>query len=256
MPYKYPSLRTTLPIAGYMASLDAGAAATDQFTADGSQDGTLVSGATRSGTPLAYLLDGTNDHVTFGDTADFTTGQMTLSMWLKRGSATTAEQIILSKFGRSGGVATEDGWGWRFFNNKIEVFLVLNGATHVWTSTSTYSDTASWHHVAVVLTSNSGTISVYYDGASVAGSWTALTGAVVLDNNAYLLRAGNYLYAGTSYGHFDGLMDDIIIYMTGLDSVNIGHLAAERGAIYAEAAGDFEVGMFGGMSGTMTGGMQ
>lgn len=256
MSYKYPSLRATLPIVGYLASLDTGAAASDQFTADGSQDGTLVNGATRSETPLAYLLDGTNDYITFGDTADFTSGQMTLSIWAKRTSTTTSEQVLLSKFGRTGGANTEDGWGIRFYLNKIEVFLVLNAATHVWSSASTYTDTTAFHHIAAVLTSNSGTISVYLDGVAISGSWTTLTGEIFLENNLYSLRPGNYTFGGLNYGHFDGLIDDIIIYMTGLDSVNIGHLAAERGAIYAEATGDFEVGMFGGMSGAMTGGMQ
>ena len=255
MSYLYPSLRTTLPVAGYYARLDAGAAATDQFTTDGANDGTLANGATRSGSPLAYSLDGVNDYITCGDVGDFTTGQMTLSVWIKRANSSTTEQVVLSKFGRSAGTVTEDGWGLRFNSNKIQVFLVKDASTHIWESTSTYSDVASWHHLAVVLTSGSGTISVYYDGASIAGSWTLLTGVVTLDNTTYPLRCGNYTYSGTDYGPFAGLIDDVLLYLTGLDATNIGYLASQRGAIYAEASGDFESGMFGGISGAMTGGM-
>jgi hypothetical protein len=194
----------------------------------------LTNGATRSGSPLAYSLDGTNDFISFGDVVDFTSGSMTLSMWVKRDNAATSAQVIIGKFGRSGGVATEDGWLLRFYLNKFEVVLIKNAVQYKWTSTSTYTDTASFHQYTVVLTSGSGEISVYQNGSAIAGSFTGI--AFTLDDTAYELRVGNYVYVGIDYDHFSGSVDDILIWTTGLGSAEAGYLASQRGAIYALAA--------------------
>jgi hypothetical protein len=241
--YKYPSLRTTLPVAGYYAMLDAGAAASDQFTADGTQDGTLTNGATRSGSPLAYSFDGTNDYIAITDSAALQTqsgasGVLTLSAWVYPTSFSIPRTIV-GKYTSGGGA-----------NNREFIFGVGVGADagklwfQAYASSSSDYDTAittsaltlnTWFHVAVTfdnsLSGITNKVRLYINGVLQSVSRSLFGGTFSSIPNS----TGNWNIGAYSNGTepWSGLIDDVIIYGLVQDATNIAFLASQRGAIYA-----------------------
>lgn len=243
MLYKYPSLRTTPPVAGYYARLDAGAAATDQFTTDGTQNGTLTNGATRSGSPLAYSFDGVNDYITSAAVSGWNVINATVSAWV---NVTIGSAIQIAN--RYYATTVDQGWilninaaGKAVFSGRESAALFISavGAT---TLTS-----GVWTHIAGVKSGTSWKVYVngVEDGSTVAGN-----GTTAFASNPLMIGA---LPVFSLYSALT--LDDFVFYTTNLAAVDIGYLATQRGAIYAEAPSDFESGMFGGISGAMTGGM-
>jgi hypothetical protein len=75
-----------------------------------------------------------------------------------------------------------------------------NTAFRALVSTTTMSDTATWHHIAVV--GSSGTIKIYIDG--VAQGNTAAQGTIIDSSSSYGVgRAGDY-----SGLYFNGWIDE------------------------------------------------
>ena len=229
MPYKYPSLRTTLPLAGYYARLDTGAAASDQFTADGTQNGTLTNGATRANDDgLAYSFDGANDYITAN--APTLGVSRTIACWVKS-SSLTAIQTLLS----IGNSSSENN----FFLIRLRGDVSGDPCEAVWensvgTSTavatgSTYS-TSTWLHIAATVSSGNG-LRLWVNGSLTAT--TAITGSQTGINISAIgaLRRSSVI-------HFtSGLIDDAIIYNYEMASPEIAYLASQRGAIYQLIAG-------------------
>lgn len=244
MAYKYPSLRTTLPVAGYYAKLDSGAAVSDQFTADGTQNGTLTNGASRvDDGGLAYSFDGVNDHITLSPAILIpATNDWTLSFWVR--PSVTTESTMLSQYTTADGrfIVRIDAGNYRLF---------CGGGEGSFSIGSTAAVANTWAHICI--TRSGKTFTIYVNNVS-AGTRTDSGTRSLLQ---YKTLIGKRETDGTSENHFTGLIDDVLVY-TGivLDATNRGYLASQRGAVYAEVNSDFEnVGMFGGMSGTMTGGM-
>jgi hypothetical protein len=242
MPYLYPSLRTTLPVAGYYARLDAGAAATDQFTADGSQDGTLTNGATRANDGgLAYSFDGTNDHITLSPAILIpATASWTLSAWVKPSVIT--ESTWFSQYQPVDGrfIVRIDGGNYVLF---------CGGGEGTFSIGSTAAVANTWAHIAI--TRSSKTFAIYVNGISAGTRTDSGTRSILQYKSLIAKRESD----GTSENHFTGLIDDLLVWNSvALGTTEIGYLASQRGAIYA-ATQDDEAGMFGGISGAMTGGM-
>lgn len=207
MAYKYPSLRATLPVLGYYARLDAGAAATDQFTTDGSQDGTLTNGATRADDGgLAYSLDGVNDYIVFTPTSATTVH--TVSCWIK--SSDAGDAILFG--GSTNNIyalyfSSSSAGGDLYYSHGYLVFQAHGGFT-------------GWTHLAVV---RNGTNVKFYKNGVLIGSKTLPSNAA--QSLRYIGREGGGFY-------YKGLIDDLLVYETNLDAANIGYLASQRGAIY------------------------
>ena len=235
--YLYPSLRTTPPVAGYYARLDAGSAATDQFTADGSQDGTLTNGATRANdSGLAYSFDGTNDLVLTSLSASSIGNTPTLSCWMKRTNANAFGAILSNRPG-SFSTATDktfaltQGDPFAGTANKRIGFILFDTISR-YRSYVTNTDVidGNFHHIAVVVGASS--VTVYIDGVSrtttltSAGTWPAVSGG------RGFLSIGAANDAATPLAC---LVDDAVVYSSNLSATDIGYLASQRGAIYATA---------------------
>lgn len=256
MPYKYPSLRTTLPVAGYYARLDAGAAASDQFTADGTQNGTLTGGATRSGSPLAYSFDGVDDYINCGvfNPTGASGTRLSVAAWVNAGAALPSNGQMVSQYNTTAGARA---WqiGITGTNRKLHVQITSDGTA---TSFKRYESTSdvfndTWRHIGFSF--NSGTLILYVDGAAV--SYTAITDdsftAITNFSSAVFIGARQ---AGSSFATpAAGSIDDVVISPAVIDATGFAQLASQRGAIY-ELMADSEPEMAGGMTGTMTGGMQ
>jgi hypothetical protein len=242
--YKYPSLRTTAPVAGYYARLDAGAAATDQFTADGAQDGTLTNGATRADdSGLAYSFDGTDDYVSFGINA-FGSGlngatAISFAAWIKYtaliGAANQYGNVMFSKR-----LSLDVAGIWLNIRSDVGQSgkLLVGGRSRssdaFQEATSTQVIAAgSWTHIAGVLDYTAKTVTTYINGVATAAS------SLSFGSNTYTNSTGTIVDAmGTNTGSifYQGLIDDAIIFSIGLSSTQIGYLASQRGAIYALAS--------------------
>jgi len=238
MPFKYPSLRTTLPIAGYHARLDAGAAATDQFTADGSQDGTLTNGATRAGSPLAYSFDGVNDFIDIGDQAslNFGTGNFTIAAWIK--TTTTTRRSIINKFRYNGTAAVEQGWLFDVLSTGLlRTAINTIGApfpSYRVRDSSIAVNTGALVHIAFVRTGVTSFPDVYVNGVLRNGA-TLTNGTVASVSNTQSCEIGREWdqEAQGLVAHFVGDIDDVVIYGTALSATDIGYLATQLGAVYA-----------------------
>lgn len=207
--YLYPSLRAVPPVLGYYARLDAGAAATDQFTDDGSQDGTLTNGATRADDGgLAYSLDGVNDHIAFGPTTATTVH--TLSCWVK--SSDAGDAIVIG-----GGINI---YGLYFDSSGAGGKIYYSAATGIFGGRN-HGGFSGWTHFSVVR--NGTSVTFYKNGTSLGYITLSVNTAAAF---RYLGREGSGFY-------YAGLIDDILIYQTNLSDSDIGYLASQRGAIYA-----------------------
>lgn len=225
--YLYPSLRTSPPAAGYAASLDTGASASDQFTVDGTQDGTLVNGVARTDvTGLAY--DFTRASSQYIDCGAFAAldgiSKYTLAFWGKKKNTGTTIPVGKRNASAYCGV---DVWS----DAKIYFQISPGFGTH------TLDDT-SWHHYCMVfdgtVTGNSNRLKGYVDG--VQKTLTFGGGSIPATTPA----AGNFHIGQDAQGGPDRYgncyIDDVVVYAAvALDSTNVGYLAAQRKAIYATA---------------------
>ena len=247
MGYTYPSLRTSPPVAGYAASLDTGAAASDQFTTDGTQDGTLVNGVARTDvTGLAY--DFTRASSQYIDCGAFASldglSKYTLAFWGKKKSTTMTIPVGKRNASAYCGI---DVW------SDGNIYFQISPGFGLFAL-----DDTNWHHYCMVfdgtLTGNSNRLKGYIDGVqkSLTFGGSAIPSTTPAAGNFYIGQDTQ----GTTGRYGDAYIDDVVVYAAvALDATNVGYLAAQRNAIYAATPDDFESGMFGGMSGAMTGGM-
>ena len=230
MGYKYPSLRTTLPIAGYYARLDSGAAATDQFTADGAQDGTLINGATRvDDNGLAYSFDGVNDYLTIPFAAFPGAYPFSISCWFNVPNVTDAFYLLSINDINSSDAYFALAAAGTLTGDPVVVLAGDAGGTSFAQSSAGFTAN-TWHHVLAVFTSVSSR-TVYLNGGSSGTETTARSpNLALLDNIAVgALRRSSVI-------HSQCLIDDIAIYPIALNATQAGYLASQRGVIYVLAA--------------------
>lgn len=239
MGYKYPSLRTTLPVAGYCAAKDAGVAASDQFTADGTQDGTLTNGATRSGSPLAYSLDGVNDYIDCGDSNSLTfTGAMSVAFWLNPAALPPA-----SSGNRMWIVAKGNASNFEFefsinafssaYGKAVFIRYDLSASAVRGRASSTSISTSTWTHVCFTASSYTALPDCYINGALDNGV-TFSVGTPTGGNGTAAMQIGRRATGGENT--FNGLIDDLIFWPVQLSASDAVYLASQRGAIYALAS--------------------
>lgn len=218
MAFRYQSLRTTPPVRGYFARLDAGAVATDQFTANGSQDGTFFNGATRSGSPLAYSFDGVNDGIGLGVFAPGNAG--TVHAWM-RTTTTSAGEFY--------GVATRDPNRIYLGRSGGNCFLRISDRTAVGGSVSFPSNT--WMALAVTWYGGDG--KAYVNGAEV-GTFSGVNWSPGPSFGLNATAIGAYFQTATTplANFWTGLVDDVLFYNVELSATDIGRLHSQIGAIY------------------------
>jgi 5-hydroxyisourate hydrolase-like protein (transthyretin family) len=204
-----------------------GTTATDSL---GDNDGT-ISGVTIDQTGIinkAYDFDGTNDFVDLFDT-NFVqnTGVFTISLWYKT-SQTGADKTLLGQIGGSSGKG--------FFilrntvTNKIDFYAYRgsSGQTVFGTSIeylSTYENSGDWNHLLV--TGDGDDVSMYLNG--VLRNTPASIGTLSSGASTHNLMIGKYMdnTGTTSYGWYDGLIDELGIWDRALNTTEISNLNNE-----------------------------
>src|SRR3989344_5462976 len=183
-------------------------------------NGTLTNGPTRVPGKIGQGLnfDGSNDVVDMGDqaTLNFTTGDFSISAWIKADSTQANESRIVSKMGANCGSAT--GYMLKLETNITWALqLCLNdGLTADQYSLSQDLRDNAWHHVAAVVQRGVGTF-LYQDGVGTsfgASSKNVTTGA-------------NFNIGGRSAAAndiFTGSIDEARVYNRALSSDEIKRL--------------------------------
>ncbi len=203
-------------LVGYWTMEDGIASTTTDFSGNGNA-GTLTNGPTWTGgrRGSAVSFDGTDDYINVADANSLdiaSTGSV--SYWFKRNASGTGANV--GKWTASGNqrsynleVYTDDKIYWTITSDGTGG----SGSTKTqFISTSTYTDT-NWHHL--VGTFSSGTMTVYLDGASIAGSTTGTASSVY--NSTSVLQIG--AYGGGTYTN--GLIDEVRVYNRALSADEI-----------------------------------
>jgi hypothetical protein len=175
----------------------------------GSYAGTVTlaqTGAIAGDSNAAVGFDGTSANVSVPALPALDVGDsLSVEAWVKRGSiGGTANQVIVAKQSQS----------WQLmFNPSNKLVLGQAGVGDIAASTTTVSDTTSWHYVAA--TKTGGAVHLYIDGSDVTGTVTNRT----LVNNTQPLAIGQ---SGTS-SYFKGSIDEVAVYGTALTASQISN---------------------------------
>jgi hypothetical protein len=177
------------------------------LTAVTSFDLTVLNQSPVAGSGHYVTLDGTNDYIAIGNESffDFTTA-MTVELWMKVDSFTTAYQAVIAKGDNS----------WRIGRNGSSntlSFSINSGSENVNANGSINVNDGNWHHVAGVL--RSGTIYLYIDGQLDASTATSYD---IVDSSYSLFIGANEQEAGRN---FNGSIDEVRIWRVGLTQSQI-----------------------------------
>jgi hypothetical protein len=134
------------------------------------------------------LFDGNGDYINTPDNDDWCPegGDFTVDFWVKRASINARMGLCMQSDGGAGvSFSLEFSSG-----NAIYVIMRSSGSAYEITSSSTLTDTTSFHHIALVRYGNTATL--YLDGTSVGTA--NLTGVTIknVTGNFTIGRYGDY----------------------------------------------------------------
>lgn len=158
----------------------------------------------------ATFAKASKQFVTVPDSATLDLGDvLSYEIWFKRASTGTLQTLIDK--GPNQLIV-------RFLaNNKI--LVRRNGVANICESTSTVTDTTTWHHL--VVTKNGATVKIWLDGVDVTGAVTNST----LTNTAISLSIGASEAGAEEW--WDGSLDEVAVYGTALSEARVkAHFAA------------------------------
>ncbi|RKX31994.1 MAG: hypothetical protein DRP71_12640, partial [Verrucomicrobia bacterium] len=191
------------------------------------------------------LFDYTNEvDVEDDDTLDWgPSDSFTLEFWMKKtnpvhGTATDNNEVILGRDDSTtqqhwwlGVAATTSPPGKACFHLRDNNF---NGNAIYGT---TVIQDGMWHHVAAVRDGSTGTNYLYVDGVEEGSLAMAYPGGFVADDIPMNI---GWLNLGSSYYHYDGIVDEIAIFDRALSDTEIaGHYVAGNGGLGYCTGGDY-----------------
>jgi RNA polymerase sigma-70 factor (ECF subfamily) len=146
------------------------------------------------------------------------TTELTIGAWVTRGKVLPAYHALVS---RQKGDGREDQFMFGFANGEL-VF-----ASHIWhrrLMRPLPANLGEWFHVAVTR-SHDGTLILYVDGAEI-GRAHSLAGRLEGGDNPLIIGAAqNDTDHDHAEAHFDGAMDDLVIYDRALSPADVAALA-------------------------------
>ncbi|HEB26660.1 MAG TPA: LamG domain-containing protein [Porticoccus sp.] len=200
------------------ARTDAGEINTDTINATGKINGAL-------------RFNGSSQYVKVSDHADFNiTTTLSVCIWAQNDNAAiaTAEDFC-SKYNQFG-----DDREWFLFidtNEKVNGIISVDGTftnvSHV-VSDAAVTDTTVWHFYAFTFDASGGAVSpiLYLDGSVVASTEIGTARASINNGTSPIVIASHYTNAGTptTSGHWDGLIDNVMIFDRALTPSEITEL--------------------------------
>jgi hypothetical protein len=194
----------------------------------GANTGTLNNGATVS---THLTLDGTNDNLSFPDSAGLDVGgTFSVSVWFQPSSPGSTERTLAGRY-----ISSNPNRSWTFQLlydvNAMQGITCSDGttATLALYQFATTLPTTGWHHAVMVYDSTAGAgarMKAYMDGAAVNVSTIVLEGARVPYDTGNVTTIGSYGSAASPLFPWKGDIDSVIIFRRALT-------ANEVGAIYA-----------------------
>lgn len=155
----------------------------------------------RSNNPMVF--DGSNDNVGLGDpsTLDFSTGDWTISTWVKQENANaSSNQGIISKYGTHPSITLMAD------NGNARIFIYTAGGSRSVTA-SGLSD-GNWHHV-VATHDQDGATTLYVDSVSKGTSTTSIDS--LANNNDWKIGSRD-----ASANYFNGLINEFAVWDSAL----------------------------------------
>jgi len=161
----------------------------------------------------------TSDFISVDDSDDFsidTTGNLTVSFWMKTGADVTNRQGIIQKGG-----AGNNAWEWVIYiiDNKLKASTVSNIGNNIRIeNTSILPNT--WYHIIVNFNgyTSSSNIDIYKNG--IESSIFEYSNGLAYTNGIQNLKIGK-AYLSHADRSFPGLIDDVAIYNRALTSTEV-----------------------------------
>lgn len=148
----------------------------------------------------SFLSDGTGDYISTPDHSDFSvgSGDFTYDFWIKRADTGTRRGIC-GQVNGSGAAGGGLEFEYNSSNQARATIYYNSGANAVTETGATLTDTASWHHIAVIRNGN--TLYIATDGTLSAG--TSVSG-VTADDATGVFHIGRLgLFGNTWNSHID-----------------------------------------------------
>jgi len=212
--------------------LDEGTGSLTLDFTDNNFDGTLVNGASFSGStaptafdnPYSLELDGVNDYVSVpsGATLNPTTA-MTISVWVRPDGGT--DNVVVSRMNSTSPASKnlfylgEVGGTWYFWISEDGSL-----ANRAYVTMTTAPTDGVWSHVAGRYDAGSNLMRVYLNGSSVTGPRVGTLPTGVGTDPTVPLHIGRRQYNGTPI-YYDGLIDDLRIYDRAISTDELDDLA-------------------------------
>jgi len=204
---------------------------------------------TDSGGIRAVVYDGIDDLVSASPALN-ALDRLSISTWVK---SSTAQAAYFSY-----GVPSTFTNDILLFVSGGLLFCQVNNGADGGASVAYTPSAAVWRHIVAVFngteTGNANRLKIYVDGTQQTLSFTGYTvPASTASPTSPESRLGTYYSAPVGF-YMAGRQDDTRLFQRALSGGEVSALASQRG-YQPKTPSDFESGMFGGMSGEMTGGM-
>ena len=188
---------------------------------------------------VTMVFDGSNDNFnTTYDGLDLATGDTLRAYAVVTPRVVNKFMDIVSKFDRTGGATTEDGWEFRVSNTaKLQFVGVKDGnntdAASIISTDNMVANTQYLFHCFAPAGGLTGGTNLYRNNNLLADTRTGAAG-VSLDNTTYPIEIGKVSFLGADYTFWDGSMQEIILYgtATGTDRTGISNNINTHYAIY------------------------
>ena len=162
-------------------------------------------------------LDGTDDWVSLGNSANFNTpNDYSLAMWVYNKSGGKPYPTFLNRNNQGGA----NGFFWIYTtgtNNRDLNFQYANGSTYVTETFSSAIPLNTWAHVLFTFNSTTNALQLFINGTKFGTTHTLTTPLPVITGNLYF---GTYQGTATSYP-FYGQFDDFRLYNYALTTSQI-----------------------------------
>ena len=218
-------------------------AGTTAGAAYGTEDGALVNGPTWStDTPFAYgghslAFDGSDDYVDVAGLGNALNGEsaFSISLWV-RSDATNQDRAFWNGVDPSGADTfggRYDHRGWLNGNggttNLIKFGLTIDGTNYQYEASGGHQTTA-WQHILFTWESGLGA-SLYVDGVLDTPSEISSGFDTVVGN---LTGQTRFLIGDGAKNHWDGRIDEVLVWRSALDGDHAQYLASNSMAVVPE----------------------
>lgn len=181
------------------------------FASPTSEVGNFAESVNLASASSQYLAAADNDAL------DVLNERMTIEFWVKFDSYPSTNNqyaMLVTKSGAAGNIGWEVGMKRASGGYRLTLRAALDGTTVIErrASSECFSDTTTWHHVAV--TFNKGAVRFFCDGVAKGSATIGTAGTSVIFNSSAQLRIGRGQTVSATYQQFNGSIDELRLSQT------------------------------------------